>query len=369
MLSPMTRTTASPPDLARVTLSVLVLGLLVVTCLWILRPFLGAIVWATMVVVATWPTLLALQARLGGRRWLAIALMSLAMLLVLVLPLAIAAVAVFQHADRVSGWAAAIASAGIPAPPEWVPQLPLVGGKVAREWQRLAAASHEQLATEFAPYAIAAAQWVAGQIGSLGLLLIQFLLTLVITMLLYSTGEYAANGVLRFARRLAAERGEQAVVLAGQAIRAVALGIVGTALAQAVAAGIGLAVCGIPYAVVLASIVFMLCMVQLGPFLVMIPAIVWLFWTGHAIAGSVLILWSIVVGVLDNVLRPILIRRGADLPLPLIFAGAIGGLVGFGMVGLFVGPVALAVTYRLLEWWIADIDRPDADAATGTMSS
>jgi predicted PurR-regulated permease PerM len=369
MLSPMIRTPSSSPDLARVTLSVLVLGLLVVTCLWILRPFLGAIVWATMVVVATWPTMLALQARLGGRRWLAIALMTIAMLLVLVLPLAIAAGAIFQHADRVSGWAASIASTGVPAPPAWVSQLPLVGAKVAGEWQRLAAASHDELAAEFTPYAIAAAQWMAGQIGNLGLLLIQFLLTLVITMLLYSTGEYAATGVLRFARRLASDRGEQAVVLAGQAIRAVALGIVVTALVQAVAAGIGLAVCGIPYAAVLASIVFMLCMVQIGPFLVMIPAIIWLFWTGHAISGSVLILWSVVVGVLDNVLRPILIRRGADLPLPLIFAGAIGGLVGLGMVGLFVGPVALAVTYRLLEWWIADIDQPDAGAVPGTLSS
>ena len=145
-------------------------------------------------------------------------------------------------------------------------------------------------------------------------------------------------------------------MLAGLAIRAVALGFVVTAVVQSVVAGIGLALCGIPYAGVLTSIILVSCIVQVGPFLVMIPAIVWLFWSGHLVAGSVLVVWSLVVGVIDNVLRPVLIRRGADMPLPLIFAGALGGLAGFGMIGLFVGPVVLAVTYRLMEWWIGDID-------------
>jgi predicted PurR-regulated permease PerM len=88
----------------------------------------------------------------------------------------------------------------------------------------------------------------------------------------------------------------------------------------------------------------------------MLPAIGWLYWSGHPVSATVLIVWSLVVVALDNVLRPLLIRRGADMPLPLIFAGAIGGLVGLGLIGLFVGPVVLAVTYRLLEWWVADID-------------
>jgi predicted PurR-regulated permease PerM len=352
--------TPSSPDIARATLSVLTIGLLVVACLWILSPFIGAIVWATMIVVATWPTMTGLQARLGGRRWLAILIMTLAMVMVLVLPLALAATAIFQNVDRVTGWVNAMAHNGVPAPPAWVAQLPLVGARATAEWQRLAATSQDQLASEAAPYAIAVAQWFAGQVGGLGLLLIQFLLTVVIAILLYSTGEQASEGVCRFARRLAADRGEQAVVLAGNAIRAVALGIVVTALVQSVIAGIGLAVCGIPYAAVLTSIIFMLCLVQVGPFLVMIPAIGWLFWSGHAVAGTVLVVWALVVGMIDNVLRPMLIRRGADMPLPLIFAGALGGLASLGMIGLFVGPVVLAVTYRLLEWWVGDIDREPA---------
>jgi predicted PurR-regulated permease PerM len=356
MMPTATGRTPQSPDLTRLILSVLTIGLLVFACLWILRPFIGAIVWATMIVVATWPTLLSLEARLGGRRWLAIAILTVAMLVILVLPLALAASTIFRHVDQATGWVSALAQQGIPAPPAWVAQIPLVGAKAAEEWQRLAATSHEELAAQAAPYAIALAQWFAGQVGGLGLLLLQFLLTIVIAVLFYSTGEQAATSVVRFARRLAADRGEQAVVLAGQAIRAVALGIVVTAVVQSVVSGIGLAICGIPYAAMLTSIIFMLCLVQLGPFLVMIPAIGWLYWSGHPVAGTVLLLWSLIVGVLDNVLRPMLIRRGADLPLPLIFAGALGGLATLGMVGLFVGPVVLAVTYRLLEWWIADVD-------------
>jgi predicted PurR-regulated permease PerM len=357
----MTRTPS--PDLTRVTLSVLVLGLLVVACLWILRPFLGAIVWAAMIVVATWPTMLSLEARLGGRRWLAIVIMTLLMLVVIVVPLALAVSAIVRHMDVITEWITAATRGPLPGPPDWVQQIPLIGQKAATEWQRLAARSHQELATEAAPYALALANWFAGKIGGLGVLLLQFLLTVLISILLYASGEEAAEGVRRFARRLAADRGDQAVVLAGLAIRAVALSVVVTALVQSVVAGIGLAVCGIPYATVLTSVMFMLCIVQLGPFLVMIPAAGWLFWSGHPIAATVLIAWTLVVGVLDNVIRPVLIRRGADLPLPLIFAGAIGGLAGFGFIGLFVGPVILAVTYRLLQWWVGEMDATPGGAA------
>jgi predicted PurR-regulated permease PerM len=160
--------------------------------------------------------------------------------------------------------------------------------------------------------------------------------------------------VIRFGRRLAGDRGESVVLLAGQAIRAVALGVVVTALVQSAASGIGLAVCGVPYAVLLTAVIFMLCIAQLGPMLVLLPAAGWLYWSDEPVWGTVLVVWALLVGVLDNVLRPMLIRRGADLPLLLILAGVIGGLISFGIIGLFVGPVVLAVTYRLLGSWIAE---------------
>ena len=159
------------------------------------------------------------------------------------------------------------------------------------------------------------------------------------------------------------------MILAGQAIRAVALGVVVTAIVQTAAAGLGLVISGVPYAALLTAAIFILCIAQLGPILILLPAVGWLFWSGDATWGTVLLVWTVLVGALDNVLRPILIRRGADLPLLLIFAGVIGGLIGFGVIGLFVGPVVLAVTYRLLESWVADIDRVPSDSTPETASA
>jgi predicted PurR-regulated permease PerM len=141
----------------------------------------------------------------------------------------------------------------------------------------------------------------------------------------------------------------------------VALGVVVTAIAQTAAAGLGLVVAGIPYAGALTAVIFIFCIAQLGPILVMAPAVAWLYWSGDSLWATVLLVWAILDGLLDSVVRPILIRRGADLPLLLIFAGVIGGLIGFGVIGLFVGPTVLAVSYRLLEAWVADIDSGESD--------
>jgi predicted PurR-regulated permease PerM len=355
----------SPPsrDLTRITLAVLVIGLMIVVCLWILQPFLAALVWATMIVVATWPMMLGVQARLGGRRWAAVSVMTFAMLLVLVVPIVLAVATIVDHADDMVAWSKSIAAAGIPTPPGWVEQVPFAGERVAREWRELAATSSEDLVAWATPYVRKAVQWFAAQAGNFGLMLLQFLLIVVITAVLYSMGETAARGVRRFARRLADERGESSIVLAGQAIRAVALGVVVTAVAQSTLAGIGLAVVGIPYAAVFTAVIFILCIAQLGPILVLAPAVGWLYWTGDPVWGTVLLVWTVIVGSMDNILRPILIKRGADLPLLLIFVGVIGGLISLGIIGLFVGPTVLAVTYRLLESWISDIDQPRAESA------
>lgn len=354
-----------PPtrDIARIVLVVLFIGLMIVSSLWILQPFLGALVWATMIVVATWPLMLTVQTALGGRRWAAVTVMTLAMLLLLVAPLTFAILTVIDRRDEIVNLAASLSTAEVPPPPAWLEGVPYVGGRLSEEWRRLAAIGAEELTAQAAPYVRQALTWFAGQAGSLGLMVLHFLLTLIIAAILYANGEFAAMGVRRFGRRLADDRGENAVVLSGQAIRAVALGVIVTAIVQSAAAGLGLAVSGIPYAAVLTTIIFVLCIAQVGPILVLIPAVGWLYWSGDSVWGTLLLVWSIAVGLLDNVLRPILIRRGADLPLLLIFAGVIGGLIGFGVIGLFVGPTVLAVTYRLLEAWIADIDQEEAPAA------
>jgi predicted PurR-regulated permease PerM len=340
-------------DLTRTTLAILCLLLLIVGSLWVLRPFLGALVWAAMIVVATWPMLKGLEQRFGGRRAPAVAVMTLAMLLLLFLPLLLAIDIIAGHSDEFAALAHKLVAAGLPQPPEWVAGLPLVGGKLHALWAQLADAGSQALLERAEPYAAESGRWLLSKMGNVGVMLIQFLLIVVLSAVLYAGGEAAAAEVRRFGRRLAGDQGEKSVILAGQAIRGVALGVCVTALVQTVLGGIGLAIAGVPFAALLSAIMLMFCIAQIGPGLILFPAVAWVFWTGDTGWGIFLLLWSVVVTTMDNFLRPMLIRKGADLPLLLIFAGVIGGLLGFGLVGIFVGPVVLAVTYTLLQAWMA----------------
>ena len=341
-------------DLARNTLAILcVLGLIGLS-LWVLRPFLAATVWAAMIVVATWPWLQALQARLGNRRAPAVALMTTGMLLLLVLPLWLAIDTIVDHAADLNAAARGIADHGLPQPPAWVAGLPLIGERLATLWLQFAAGGVPAVVAKVTPYAADTGKWALAQAGGLGGMLIQFLLIVTIAAILYSGGEGAARLIRRFGRRLAGERGENAIILAGQAVRGVALGVGVTALVQTVLGGIGLAVAGVPFATLLSAVMLMLCIAQVGPGLILFPAVAWMYWSGDTGWATFLLVWSVVVTTLDNFLRPMLIRQGADLPLLLIFAGVIGGMLSFGLIGIFVGPVVLAVTWTLTLAWIED---------------
>jgi predicted PurR-regulated permease PerM len=185
-------------------------------------------------------------------------------------------------------------------------------------------------------------------------------LTVVIAAVLYANGERVAEQALRFGRRLAGSSGEVSVRLAAQAIRGVALGVVVTALVQSVIGGIGLAVAGVPFAAILTAVMFIFSIAQVGAVPVLIPAVIWLYWSGSTGWGTFLVIVTVVVGTLDNFLRPVLIKKGANLPLLLVFSGVIGGLIAFGLIGIFVGPVVLAVAYTLLGAWMnsAPAERP-----------
>jgi predicted PurR-regulated permease PerM len=222
----------------------------------------------------------------------------------------------------------------------------------------LASLSAEERTAKALPYARAAVEWFMAQAGSIGMTMVQFFLTVIISMILYAKGTVIREGLLRFAGRLAGRPGEEVAVLAVKAVRGVVLGVVVTALIQAAAGGVGLFLTGIPAAALLTAVMLILCLAQVGPFLVLIPAVIWLYWSGQPARGTVLLVITVIAGTIDNFVRPFLIRKGADLPLLLIFAGVIGGLIAFGIIGLFIGPVVLAVTYTLLKDWVAG-DTPE----------
>jgi predicted PurR-regulated permease PerM len=350
------------PDLARSTIGVLAIVTLIALTIWVLQPFLASTIWASMIVIATWPVMTRVQGWLWGSRAAATTVMTLALLLLLVVPLTLVIGTIAANADGLIKWASTMQTFTMPAPPDWLARIPLVGEPIVEGWQRLAASRLADLASTAAPYVMAAVIWIAGTLQGFALLTLQFLLTVGIAGVMYAKGEQAGDALLKFGRRLAGDHGDHVIRLAGQAIRGVALGVVVTACAQATFAGVGLVIAGVPFAPVLTAVCLVLCIAQLGPALVLVPSVVWLYWSGATGTATALLIWTMVVVASDNVLRPILMTKGADLPMLLMFTGVVGGLLAFGLIGIFVGPVVLAISYTLLGAWIAAAPAPPRDA-------
>ena len=345
-------------DLTRTLLVILSIGALIVAAFWIVRPFVVTVIWATTIVVVTWPMMQRMQARLWQSRGLAIAAMMLILLFLFILPLMLAAGTILSNAGEILERVRSLASFRMPMAPRWMADLPFVGTRLAAAWAEAAASGVEGLWGRLVPHAGALTAWFVAKAGTIGYLTVQFLLTLILAAFMYAHGEEAASAALRFGRRLGGKQGEDLVILAAHAIRGVALGVGLTAAIQSVLGGAGLAIAGVPFAGVLTAVLFILCIAQIGMLLVLIPAVIWVYWSGHPAWGTFLLVWSLVASLLDNVLRPMLVRRSADLPLLLIFVGVIGGLVAFGLLGIFVGPVVLAVAYTILLTWMGPSDEP-----------
>ncbi len=351
-------------DLVRIMLAVLLVGILIITSLWIIRPFFPAIIWATMVVVATWPIMLGIQRRLWGKRALAVIFMTAAFFLLFIVPFTLFIVVIIESTDDIIGWTKSLGHWTMPPPPDWLESLPIVGDRIAGAWRSVSAMQSEHLSERVAPYLRDIILWFVKQVGGGALMFVQLLLTIAITAILYSKGETVALRMYRFASRVAGQRGEEAVALAAKAVRAVALGVIVTAFIQSFLAAIGLSIVGIPYVTLLTAIVFMLVVAQVGLAPVMVPVVIWLYWTGKPGLGTVLLIWSIVVGAMDNFLKPILIKRSANLSLVTVFIGVIGGLIAFGVIGIFIGPAVLAVSSTLLTVWMDDYGVEETDHPT-----
>lgn len=353
-----------PQDITRVSLSVLFIVVLIIACFWIMKPFMLAVIWAAMIVIATWPLLLFIQAKLRGKRSLAVLVMTLLLLAILILPITFAITTVIEKAQELIANSQALTIIRIPPPPQWLETLPIKGSAISASWHELSMLSPEGLATKISPYSSKIAGWFLTQAGSIGMMLVHCLLTVVISAVMYAKGESAAKGVRMFCNRLAGRQGEDAAILAGKAVRGVAIGIVGTAIIQSFLGGLALLIAGLPAVALLTAVMLLLCVAQVGPALVLIPATVWLFMQDQTGQGIFLVVCTLVLGTIDNFIRPILIKKGADLPLLLIFAGGMGGLISFGLIGLFIGPVMLAVTFTLVREWVVSGQSGEEEAVT-----
>lgn len=328
------------------------LTLLGIACLQIILPFLGALTWAAIIAITIWPAFLWLSRRLGDRPVLAASLCSLALFLILIVPFAVLTATIGQAVPQLAAMLKDMTVSVAPTPPDWVSSLPLVGELIREVWLS-AVTDMSGLVKKALPAAEEAGVWALAQGANLALALLEFLFAILIAAVLLITADRSADLAERLVSRLnIGERGRIIPLVVGT-VRSVSIGLVGTASVQALIAALGFYIAGMPGVAVLGFATFMLALVQLPTFLIWLPSAIWLYYTGETGSAIFLAIWgAALVNTVDNFLRPYLISRGAKLPFALILMGVLGGLLAWGIIGLFIGPTLLAVAYSLIRSWI-----------------
>jgi len=326
---------------------------LVIGCLMVLKPFLTALLSAAILCFSTWPVYRLIERKLGGRRTLAALAMTSLMILLLVLPLALIAGTYVDDVPYLLEGLRGMLAKGLPEPPGWIATIPLVGEWLDAGWREMAG-SEAQLAEALKRIAQPARAMLvqAGIIAGEGVL--QFTLISFIGFFFYRDGAALAQALRNGFERVAGNVAGRLLEIIGGTINGVMYGIVGTGIAQGLAAVIGLLIAGVPGALMLGFITAILSIVPAGPPLVWISATIWLFFQDRLGWAVFMALWGFfVVSGIDNVVKPLLISRGASLPFVLVLLGVLGGILAFGFVGVFLGPTLLAVGFRIVRRWAA----------------
>ena len=327
--------------------------LLFLGCLLVLRPFVSALLWAVVLCVSSWPIYRRLLKWFGNRRTLVAFVMTLAMVLIVLLPFLIAGMALSDNVRDLTTAAQHWIEQGPPAPPAWLAKVPVVGHQATEYWQSFAADT-EKLWTEAQRFIEPVSSWLLKVGLALGGGLLELALSILIAFFLFRDGGSAAERLTTAVGRIAGEQGKHLLTVASNTVRGVVTGILGTALVQAILAGIGFVIAGVPGAALLALLTFFCSVVPVvGTALIWLPAALWLFHQGSTGWGIFMLIWGAGVANIDNVVKPWLISQGSDMPFILIFFGVFGGALAFGFIGVFLGPTLLAVGYRLVVEWAA----------------
>jgi predicted PurR-regulated permease PerM len=340
--------------------------LLAAGCLVVLRPFVSAILWATVLTYTTWPLLLRLEGWLGGRRSLAAFVMTVVIALIMVMPFVVAGITLAENVSRMEELFRFL-QGGLPLDaPEWVRRLPWIGPAAENAWPGFAQDTG-WISSTLKTAGLGAGKWLLTHSVDFGKGVMQLALSVVIVFVFYRDGERVAARLAAGAQRIAGDVSHHLLSVAGSTVRSVVYGIIGTALAQAIAASLGFWVAGVPSPFLLGLLTFLLALVPVGPPFIWVPVVLWLFHAGQVGWGVFMALWGLlIISGIDNVIRPYLISRGSNLPFVIVLLGAIGGVLAFGFIGLFLGPVLLAVGYALVREFTASrplrVRKPPMDA-------
>jgi len=335
-------------------LGVVALAALLAACLLVLRPFISALLWAAILAFTTWPAYRALTDRAGlGPGWAA-GLMVTAMMVVIGLPLVIAAPTSREEIDGLRNGIQGFLTDGLPAIMEAVYRLPGIGPFLQERFDAVDLGVGSLLAM-LRPYAGGAAQVALGFVLSILGGVAELLIAILLSFFFYRHGGSMATALDAMAERIAGGRGRRLVALSGAVTRGVVYGLLGTAVVQGAMTAFGLWISGVPHPVLFGVLAGIISILPVGAPVVWIPATIWLLVNGSTGWGIFMGLYGAFgISSVDNVIRPWLISRGADLPLLLTLLGALGGAVAFGLLGLFLGPVVLAVAYTIIRDWTAE---------------
>ena len=349
----------APPDHDRntveraveIAIRISLLALWVALCFAIMQPFLVPIAWGIIITIAVHPGYLALLRRVGHRRVLASTLFILIALLVLILPIYLLSETLVQGAESLAhGYEGGRWT--IPPAPD-LSYIPLIGSDIQDLWHT-ASLNIEEALGQIEPQLRQAGQWVLGFARDAGLGILHFIIAIFIAGVMLAKSDVAGNVAHGIAHRLAGHHGSRFAELAIAVVRSVSRGILGVAFIQATLAGLGMLAAGLPAAGLWALVALLLSTIQLGVFPVMLPAAIYLFYTASTTTAVLFLIWTLFVGAIDNVLKPLLLGRGISVPMLVIFVGAIGGFIGQGIIGLFLGAVVLALGYELLLAWLGE---------------
>jgi predicted PurR-regulated permease PerM len=327
------------------------IALLAIGCLLVLAPFLAAILSAAILCFSTWPIYEFLERRLGGRRSLAALAMTFLVVVVLVLPLALIAASYADDVPDIVEYVRALLEEGLPLPPDWIASIPFVGGWLDASWREISG-SKAELAAALRRFTVPAREALVRTGIIIGEGVLQFTLIAFIGFFLYRDGKALVQALRNALNQVAGTLSGRLLEIVGGTINGVVYGIIGTGIAQAAAALIGYLIAGVPGALMLTVLTFLLSIIPAGPALLWVGATLWLFLEDRPGWAIFMAIWGFfVISGIDNVVKPLLISRGASLSFALVLLGVFGGVLAFGFVGIFLGPTLLAIGFNLARLW------------------
>lgn len=331
----------------------IVVGAIIFACFWIAAPLLGVLAWGALIAIALAPLHWRLTSTTGDRPKVAATLIVLVLWVIVIIPLSYLP----GSFDRATEAAAALTKdwteLRLPPLPSWIADFPLLGAAIGEKWTDAAGASRNVMAN-LKPYLGPAFQWLTAVGASLGVAVVQMLLSIILAGVFLATEGSTTTTFQTIGRRLGSETGEGLVDVAVRTVRSVAQGVIGTALIQGILSGISFAIAGVPFAVPLGVLSFGTAMLQIGTWLVWIPVDIWLSSQGETGWALFIAVIGVIINILDNVIKPLLIGRGAGVPLWIIFIGVIGGVLTMGIIGIFVGPLVMAIGYSIVSTWLKE---------------